>query len=1379
MSQTPSKPPAPPAGPPPGDPPGPDPAREREGAGGHEHHGVVEAIREEIEEVVEHVPQPVRWTVGKLIRVALLSLAGLVVLAIVSTVLYLGNRTQLVANELALILNQTLAQRSDVVLQLRDIKGNPFTGFRILQPRVRYRDDSGTLLEADEMRIQYSAIGLLRGDSQPIDVTIERPIVHFDRGRKGAWRVPVWHGTEKHGGGKARTLTFALHLRKAQLSAPGPLGEVRDIDLDLDGATGDETRVNLRRMKWSEGPWHSRLDQLGAEFRADADSVRFRISDLRTGDVTLRAVGSWKKGTALKRVHAEIDRVRWGWLAEVFDNGSFDVDGEGAAIVDAVGDQRWKGSFDAHLTWDSLAVKGTGLVGWDGKSLSVDSLSGRSPAGDLDGMLRWSKLGWEIGGKARHANPAFWSALRLEGWPAGDLNGDFRYAVDTRLKDKATSFLLAHLLASQWTGWNVDSAQVRVDFPAQAADSFSVLGWRRGGTFTLHALTGANGWAGPYTLDQFPLEEWPDGRASGLTGVLTHGEGRVEDRKGVLLVSGTLDGARTDWSAAHFARWHLDGIQGQLLPKPDLLARAQTHDGSFVGVHLDSAQAQLHLGDQRVTFAPLRAAAGDTVFVMTGHADWSGNHWSMEMDTASATSRQFAWTAEPPMRISGDEQGTVFDRVSLHDQQARLDVRGRWASPKGFYDVALEGHDLDLGRMGMPLEWGLGGTGDARLVVNGRAGDPRWMFEGRASRPEWDHHGCDSLAISLAGQPARLDVKDLLYVLDTGTARLAGEVDRTAHAWPDSLSATAVIRWLSDAGHWQGDLAIHHLAIDRFGAMAPQAEGWRGELEGKLTIAGRPQEPELDLTLRADDLSWRDYRAQRIETQARYRGGVLAIPETRVTMQNVVSTLSGEMPLELALGRTPVVPDAPMHGRIQAPKGDLQLLPLLVPQIQAAHGRFDLDATLGGTTRHPQLTGTGHIRDGSLRPAGREEVLDKVYADMHFDEARITLDSLTAVQGRTGRVNASGVVRLTGLALKDYLFDLRMRDFAATQQGLYAMLFDGDFKVADGPRVNGERLPQVSGDVRLKRGVVEFDFANQTEVEKRAATTEPLFWTYKVHMAASNNLRWRPPDGEIEFDADLDLEQTPDSLLIYGEMHAVKGTYFFLSNRFKVTQADLTFDNQKGVDPDLAITAETTLRPNLPRGATASVTGATDNATTETIYARISGRSSQPVIELTSASGWDQPEIIAELTLGRFTGATGNFSATDPAENYLTRQLSAQLSRDLSKVFNDAINQWEVQREQGSLLRGDGSVYLRVGGDVTPQISWSLSQRLPGLDRPYSTTTTTNTNTLFERDVELEYRINRFIYVTTGLAQRRLLTGTAQAQTAPDFNVNLKARWEY
>ena len=1354
------------------DPPGQAPPERHE----HEHHGVVETLREELHEVAEHVPQPVRWTVGKLVRISLLALAVLFVVLVVSVILYLVNRTELVAHELTLLLNHTLSQQSDLVLEMRDIKGNPLTGFRVIEPRVLYRDGGGTLIEAREMRVRYSALSLLRGGRGPIAAVIERPVVHLDLGAGRSWRFPKWIGSPAKKRGKPRALDFALELRDASVSTPRPLDSFRGLDLAVSGSTGGRTHAEVSRLRWREGPWQSRLEDLQAAFEVDGDSTRFVLRRLRTADVALTASGRWRNGSPHKRLHAEIQRVRWAWLAKVFDNRSFDVPGEGAASINAEGGDRWSGAFRSRLTWDSLAVAGTGRFAWDGRQLALDSLAGRSAAGDFRGRLRWSKRTWEVGGDATGADPSHWQALKLVGWPAGRLNGRFLYRVDTPSKPATQSRLTANLAGSEWAGWRVDSAVVRVDFPAVARDSFSVLGWRRGGLFTLRATVDPGSWEGPYTIVNLPLEEWPDGRATGLRGLLSHAEGRVVNRAGQLYVTGDLRGEATDWNAARFAGWELRGVSGRLLPTPDLTAGAWARDGFFVGIHLDSASAPIRLGDQRVDFTELRARAGDTLVVLGGGAAWSGDRWRLTAARARATSAQFDWVAEPPLVLAGDRDGTVSEQVVAHDGDARLEARGRWAAAGGFYDFALDGLNLDLGRLGMPTDWGMGGRADARLAVTGRSGAPRWTFEGRASAPAFGGHRGDSLAISLGGEPHVLRVRDLAFALDGGELGSQVTIERTAHAWPDSLSATAVTRWLRDAGAWRGQARARAFPVDHLDAFAPQAAGWSGRVDGTLAIGGSPPDPELELRANAASFGWKDYRAQRVELDARYADGILAVPDTRVTMLDVASTVRGHMPLRLAVGREPVLPDEPMSWKIEVPKGDLKLLPVLVPLFQTANGRFDLDATVAGTPRDPSVTGVGHIRDGTVRPAGREEILEGVHADLRFDEARITLDTLAARQGRSGRVWAKGAVEMNGLEMKRYLFDLTMRDFASQQEGLYAALFDGDFKVTDGPRVQGVRLPQVAGDLQLKRGVIEFDFANQSEVQARMATTEPLYWTYRVHVEAPSNLRWRPPDGDIEFDADLDLEQTPDSLLIYGEMHLIRGHYYFLSNRFTLTEADLTFDNQQGVDPEMSISAQTRLLPSRRE----LYGGQWSGRRLETITAAISGRSSQPVITLSGPEGWEQREILAELTYGRFTGDEGQGFSTDPLENYVTRQLTNQLSRDLSKYLNNAITQWTVEREQGALFgaSGEGDVYVGVSGDVNARTSWTYRQRLPGLDRGRTSLDSAN---LFERDVEVEYRVNRFIYVTTELAQRRTsLVQTPGTPTGPaEFNVSLKARWEY
>ena len=65
--------------------------------------------------------------------------------------------------------------------------------------------------------------------------------------------------------------------------------------------------------------------------------------------------------------------------------------------------------------------------------------------------------------------------------PKGDLQGRFRYAVDTRGKPNAR--LEAMLEPSMLAGWRADSGMVWIAFPPDAPDSFRVNAVRRGGRF--------------------------------------------------------------------------------------------------------------------------------------------------------------------------------------------------------------------------------------------------------------------------------------------------------------------------------------------------------------------------------------------------------------------------------------------------------------------------------------------------------------------------------------------------------------------------------------------------------------------------------------------------------------------------------------------------------------------------------------------------------------------------------------------------------------------------------------------------------------------------------------------------------------------------------
>jgi hypothetical protein len=136
-------------------------------------------------------------------------------------------------------------------------------------------------------------------------------------------------------------------------------------------------------------------------------------------------------------------------------------------------------------------------------------------------------------------------------------------------------------------------------------------------------------------------------------------------------------------------------------------------------------------------------------------------------------------------------------------------------------------------------------------------------------------------------------------------------------------------------------------------------------------------------------------------------------------------------------------------------------------------------------------------------------------------------------------------------------------------------------------------------------------------------------------------------------------------------------------------------------------------------------------------------------------------------------------SLLDPFDSYFTRIISRQLSAELSRAFRGYISDWEIARESSDT--GGGNYVVRVGSQLNDRLALRYGQALPGIPGSQRNQNNTGTNyTLVERDIEAEYRINRFFFITSQITQKKPAAGsTIPNASMPDFNVNLKARWEY
>jgi hypothetical protein len=1336
--------------------------------------GIVGEIREEIAEAVTHVPKSVRWTIGKLVRVTLLAFGLLVVLLVVTAILFVMNRTEWVASELTLILNQTLSLRSDVQLSIADLKGNPLSQITLLEPSVRFKDgDSTPIIEAPAITLRYSPWKLITG-RRGIDITIDSPVVRIAAGPDGRPRLPIW----RSGTASTAVTTYDVRLRvtNGTVHLPGQTLPVSGLFLDTSLHTGRPTRVEVDDLRWVDAPRVGRLDQMRGSLSA-GDSVQFVIDEVRMPDVALSARGGWEASAdnrpKARRMHVQIDRVRWTWLAKAFINDAFDAPGEGAASVELLRepDGRYHGRFLAQADWKGLRADGSGDFRLEGNHLVVSPADAVSSAGRIAGMFEMKGKAWTLTGDVEDGDPAQWGALGLVDWPQGSLNGRFRY--DTAVDGAAR--ILADLGASELAGWRADSARVNIESWPARPDSFRVDFLRDGGAVRLVAETRDDGWSGDWTAGDFPLEEWPDGRATGLTGRLGTGAGRVRGVDGTLFVEGMIEGPHARWLGADVGPWRLDGIDGRLLPTPDLVARGRTGSLGFLGIDFDSVAASLHLGDATMDIDTLRAFAGDTLIEMDAVAAWDEGGWQLTAPRALARSDHFDWNATPPLALSGDPRGVTFDRLIAKDGDATLAIRGRFAGPEGIHSFHLEGEGLVIARLGLPLEWNLSGVGDATLDITGPARDPLWRFEGTAAGAGARATVTDSLHLVLTGRRHALTIERAMVGVREG--RLEGRlaIQGASAAWPDSLIPESVVAWLADAARWDGEWRADRFPIDGWGGLSPALARAGGRLGGRVGIGGSPSRPAFDAGLRAAPFAFDAFTLDDVEIQARYRDGRLEVPDARFSRGSVTSTGSGAMALELALGRTPVVPERPMDWRVDIPNGDLGVLPLIVPQVAWAEGDFRLNSTIRGTPRAPILDGSLDVDHGQLRIAAREEILRDLTARCRFDAARVTLDTLFARQGRNGIVRGGGEVQLDGFKVDHYRFDLEMSDFTALESGLYSATFDGRFAITDGSLVHGERLPHVVGDIEIIQAAILLDFTNEEAMRQFTSSEQPLFWTYRVHLRATDKLRWTPPNANVEFSADLVLEQSPDSLSAFGDIDALRGQYWFLSNRFDVDRANLQFDNVGGMDPLLDIEARTVLTPTSFEAAAAI--GEDDEASgrlpRQTIVVNITGRSRNPVLEFSSSPhDLGQPVILKELTIQRFAGE--NPLQGDPLDDFVTRAINRQLSTEMSKLFQGYVSDWALTRESGGLLSGEGELYAEVGIPLSAQWNLRYRQRVPG-----RAIGEYNVNP-YERDLEVEYRLNRFFYVTSELAQRKPGSGsTSTTQGAPEFNVNLKARWEY
>src|SRR5438046_3142887 len=283
--------------------------------------------------------------------------------------------------------------------------------------------------------------------------------------------------------------------------------------------------------------------------------------------------------------------------------------------------------------------------------------------------------------------------------------------------------------------------------------------------------------------------------------------------------------------------------------------------------------------------------------------------------------------------------------------------------------------------------------GDTTLTLHGEV-----RFRGQATMAMLDSVGLavgdrawrnvQPVQASLEGN--RLTVQSLMLAMGTGRVNLTGSLDLKTNR----AGAHAILQ-----------------NVDLSQAIGPpeSPDAPRGIADGDLLLDGPLSDPDVQANLRVVHPRPGEAEGDSLGVAGRYAARRLTLEHLDFARDGATTHVEGSIPIDLSLyGGHATLRDSPVALKLRMVDADFSVAALVVPEFAASAGKLNVTADLSGTPGRPVVTGSLHLKDGILRVAGRDEVLEGLEVDASFDEHRVNVTRIAAQEGKKGRLTGTG-----------------------------------------------------------------------------------------------------------------------------------------------------------------------------------------------------------------------------------------------------------------------------------------------------------------------------------------------------------------------------------
>jgi translocation and assembly module TamB len=412
-------------------------------------------------------------------------------------------------------------------------------------------------------------------------------------------------------------------------------------------------------------------------------------------------------------------------------------------------------------------------------------------------------------------------------------------------------------------------------------------------------------------------------------------------------------------------------------------------------------------------------------------------------------------------------------------------------------------------------------------------------------------------------------------------------------------------------------------------------------------------------------------------------------------------------------------------------QADLSMLnAVLSAEGRSVQGLVSLNASVGGTTDEPRLSGRATLANGEVQDVQRALRIQGIAMTAEGEGERIRITDFSARAG-DGTITGNGTVdlsqadmpveiTLTAKSARPFVGD---RLTATTDANLKLsgaargqLLLAGNIDVTRGEITLPERVPPTVVVLDVRRP----GMAPGQPMEQRAALFSDL--RYDLTVASRGRVFVRGRGIEAELDGTLMIAGPSTAPQITGGFELRRGTFTVASRTFDLTRGRVTFDGvgiTNRIDPTLDLTAE-----NTSGGITARVT--------------VTGYASAPKIELSSTPTLPQDEILARMLFQRSAA-----------------QLSALELAQLAEIAVSLASGGSGFDPLGSIRRTLGLSRLSIGSTSTPA-------------------TTTGTGTTSQATSSTTVEAGTYVLRNVYVGARQGLEGGTQAEVQIDLTRRLK-----